>query len=91
MSNSKPRVSERLLRGTKGEERDRLRQNIVSSRWMFDNLKELVEADLRASETKMRSETQYEQAAWPYAQADHLGYQRGLAKVLGYITLDREE
>lgn len=85
------RVSERLLRGTSGEERDKLRANIVHTKWLLDNLKGLVESDLKASTTKMRSSDGYEQASWPYAQADHLGYQRALAKVLGYLTLDREE
>lgn len=90
-SRQDPRVSERLLRGTKGEDREKLKQNLIHAQWVLDLIKGLVEDDLRASTARMRSDDAYEVASWPYAQADHLGYQRALAKVLKYVTLDRED
>ena len=68
------------------EEKDAVRQSILSNRQSLDRLKEILEPMLK--ETALT--TDYDSPSWAYKQADRIGYNRALNQVLDLINLDKE-
>lgn len=68
------------------EEKDAVRQSILSNRQSLDRLKEILEPMLK--ETTLT--TDYDSPSWAYKQADRIGYNRALNQVLEIINLDKE-
>lgn len=68
------------------EEKDKVRQTILSNRQSLDRLKEILEPMLK--ETAPTAD--YDSPSWAYKQADRIGYNRALTSVLDIINLDKE-
>lgn len=68
------------------EEKEKVRQTILSNRQSLDRLKEILEPMLK--ETAPTAD--YDSPSWAYKQADRIGYNRALTSVLDIINLDKE-
>jgi hypothetical protein len=68
------------------EEKFELRQKILSNRESLDRLREILEPMLKDT----GPEADYDSPSWAYKQADRIGYNRALTKVLDIINLDKE-
>ena len=68
------------------EDKEKVRQAILSNRQSLDRLKEILEPMLK--ETTLT--TDYDSPSWAYKQADRIGYNRALTAVLDIINLDKE-
>ena len=73
------------------DEHEDFRKTIRAHRVVLDRLKELLEEDLEACKKSQSSKIHYRDACWPMFQADHIGEQRALEKVIKLITLDEEK
>lgn len=73
------------------EEKVKLEKSLKHSRWVLDNLSEILnelERDLNSSELNSKS---YDSPNWDYRQADNIGYRRCLNTVRKIINLDQKE
>lgn len=73
------------------EEKTRLEQNLVRSKWLFDRQKAVldkIEQDLDRGEM---SPMRYDTPNWDYRQADINGYRRCLRDIKDLITLDQKD
>ena len=68
------------------EDKEKVRQTILSNRQSLDRLKEILEPMLK--ETAPAAD--YDSPSWAYKQADRIGYNRALTSVLDIINLDKE-
>ncbi len=68
------------------EDKEKVRQLILSNRESLDRLKEILEPLLK--ETPPTAD--YDCPSWAYKQADRIGYNRALNQVLDIINLDKE-
>ena len=68
------------------EDKEKVRQSILSNRQSLDRLKEILEPMLK--ETAPTAD--YDSPSWAYKQADRIGYNRALTSVLDIINLDKE-
>lgn len=68
------------------EDKEKVRQTILSNRQSLDRLKEILEPMLK--ETTPTAD--YDSPSWAYKQADRIGYNRALTSVLDIINLDKE-
>lgn len=68
------------------EEKEAVRQSVLSNRQSLDRLKEILEPMLK--ETAPTAD--YDSPSWAYKQADRIGYNRALNQVLEIINLDKE-
>ena len=68
------------------EDKEKVRQTILSNRQSLDRLKEILEPMLK--ETAPTAD--YDSPSWAYKQADRIGYNRALTSVLDIINLDKE-
>lgn len=69
-------------------DKEEFRKEVIASRHVLKVLKSLLEEDLRASQTSQESEEGYALPSWPYKQADAIGEQRAIKKVIKMITLE---
>lgn len=68
------------------EDKEKVRQAILSNRQSLDRLKEILEPMLKETAPT----TDYDSPSWAYKQADRIGYNRALTSVLDIINLDKE-
>lgn len=68
------------------EDKEEVRQSILSSRRSLDRLKEILEPMLKDTPPT----ADYESPSWAYKQADRIGYNRALNQVLELINLDKD-
>jgi hypothetical protein len=68
------------------EDKEKVRQTILSNRQSLDRLKEILEPMLKETAPT----TDYDSPSWAYKQADRIGYNRALTSVLDIINLDKE-
>ena len=87
----KLRVSNELLAGLKGEEREKYKEYLSHNKELLDRLVQLLGKKMDTSVDAMRGKEVYDKAAWPYWHASKLGEQRVLANLISILTLDREE
>lgn len=73
------------------EKHDEFRKTILAYRVVLERLKELLEEDLAASKRIQNSRESYKNPSWPMFQADCIGEQRALEKVIKLITLNEEK
>ncbi len=74
---------------TKGLEPDaqpEMKQQFKESLVIRKRLQQLLEEKLDESVKESRSKAGYANAAWPYKQADHRGYERALSEVISIIS-----
>jgi hypothetical protein len=69
------------------EDKDRVRQSILSSQESFFRLESILESMLK----EIPSQADYDSPSWAYKQADRIGYNRALNLVLDIINLDSKE
>lgn len=69
------------------EEKKEFEDYLFGSKHLLDVLRNLLEEDLRANEKEMRKRDNYSLPAWSEAQADHLGSQRTLEKVIKLLEI----
>lgn len=68
------------------EDKDSVKQSIMSQREPLDRLKEILEPMLK----EVQPAADYDNPSWAYKQADRNGYNRALTTVLEMINLDKE-
>ena len=68
------------------EDKEKVRQSVLSNRQSLDRLKEILEPMLKETAPT----TDYDSPSWAYKQADRIGYNRALTSVLDIINLDKE-
>jgi hypothetical protein len=68
------------------EEKEAVKQSILSQRETLDRLKEILEPMLK--DTVLSAD--YDSPSWAYKQADRIGFNRALTTVLELINLDKE-
>jgi hypothetical protein len=68
------------------EDKDALRQSIISNRASLEALEGILESMLKEAPAT----DDYESPSWAYKQADRIGYNRALNQVLDLINLDKE-
>lgn len=68
------------------EEKESVKQSIMSQREPLDRLKEILEPMLKDTVPS----TDYDSPSWAYKQADRNGFNRALTTVLEMINLDKE-
>lgn len=71
------------------EERAKFRQTVQNSRFVLDRLIEIC-YNIK-DEAAKSSKDDYKLTAWPYYQADKLGYQRALTEIIEILQLDPKE
>lgn len=70
---------------------EEFRKTILAHRVVLERLKELLVEDLAASKKLQNSKVRYQDSSWPMFQADCIGEQRALEKVIKLITLQEEK
>lgn len=70
--------------GTKGEERDKVKQDIALAYNAFQRLTKLLE------KKRKKYPADYNMANWAYAQADVNGYNRAIEEILTLIKTEDE-
>ena len=75
-------------KGLNESEATEMRTSFGASALMRDRLQELLDDRIKVEEAQSRGNANYNQASWPYKQADSNGYTRALAYV---ITLIKQE
>ena len=73
-------MQEVWFKGTKRDDRDRVKQDVALARNAFDTLGSILK-----SKIKDNSSQDYDKASWPFLQADNNGYNRALTEVLKLI------
>lgn len=68
------------------EDKDALRQSIISNRASLEALEGILESMLKEAPAT----ADYDSPSWAYKQADRIGYNRALNQVLDLINLDKE-
>ena len=68
------------------EDKEKVRQNVLSNQDSLIRLETILESLLKESP----SSADYDSASWAYKQADRNGYNRALTQVLELINLDKE-
>lgn len=66
------------------------KEEVLASKEVLDALKDLLEKDLEAEVRKQRSEVNYQLPSWPHFQADSIGCQRTLKKVIDLVTITED-
>ena len=66
------------------EDKDRVRQTILSNQESLLRLESILESMLKETS----SQADYDSPSWAYKQADRIGYNRALNQVLDIINLD---
>lgn len=84
------RVSSQLLKGLKGDEREKYKEYLAHNADLLRRIVKLLKDDLECSVASMREVSAYDTSSWPFFQADKLGEQRAIAKMIGILSLDRE-
>jgi len=69
------------------DERKEFLAKLVASKDVLERLQKLLEEDLKSSSTQSLSKEKYECPNWPYLQADKVGEERALRKVIKIIDL----
>ena len=69
------------------EEKKKREEFLKEQKYLFSLLKEILEKDLRSTESEMSSTKRYDDQSWPYKQADYLGTKRALQDVIDLITI----
>jgi hypothetical protein len=73
------------------DKKDEFRKVILAARPVLERLKVLLEEDLVASQKEQLGKVNYKDTSWPMYQADCIGEQRTLNKIIKLITLDEEK
>ncbi len=68
------------------EDKDKVKQTILSNRESLDRLKEILEPMLKDTPPT----ADYDSPSWAYKQADRIGFNRALNQVLELINLDKD-
>jgi hypothetical protein len=71
------------------EERKKFRDSVHNSKFVLDRLQEICYNSIE--EAGKSSKDDYRLAAWPYYQADKLGYIRAIKEIIDLLQLDPEE
>lgn len=71
------------------EERSKFRVSVENSKFVLDRLKEICYN--MSEEASKSSKNDYTMAAWPYYQADKLGYIRAIKEIIELLQLDPKE
>jgi len=67
------------------EDRRGFEQRLIESRDIIQRLAQIIRDDLRSSQNSTLREEGYDRPTWAFHQADQIGFQRALTKVLELI------
>jgi hypothetical protein len=73
-------------KGLTEEQKTELRKDFVGSVILRRRLKELLEEKIKTTRTGTTSKDAYEKPAWPFIQADAIGYERALNEIISLIS-----
>lgn len=73
------------LNGLEEGQKLEMEREFLASALLRSRLKELIEGKLEASRVAQRNKVNYENSAWPYQQADQIGYERALSEIISLI------
>ena len=76
-------MQEIWFNGTKKEDREKVKQDIALAHNAFKRLSNILKSKFKSSSVQ-----DYDIAAWPFYQADVLGYNRALTEVLKLMEAD---
>lgn len=63
-------------------------ESLKRAKWVFDDLKKLVDSNLSANEAGEISPKSYDNPNWPYRQAHANGYKQALKDLRKLISID---
>lgn len=73
------------LRGLEEQVSKDTLQNFKESAVMRRRFRQLIENEIETVRSEMRNKEDFSNASWPFQQANHLGYERALFKILKYL------
>lgn len=73
------------------EEKERFKESLLHSRWLFDRLTQLLDQMDKSLENQELSTKAYDSPNWQYRQADCNGSKRMIRKIKQLINLDHKE
>ncbi len=71
-------------------EHEDFKKTIFAHRIVLERLKDLLEEDLAASIKVQENKINYKESSWPMFQADCIGEQRTLKKLINLITIEEK-
>lgn len=71
----------------KDKQADR-KEVVETSKLMREATRDVLRQKLEEVTQAQQSKGSYEQAAWPYLQADYIGYRRALSEMIDLLTIE---
>ncbi len=72
-------------KGLNDERIKELRSDFLSSHYLRERLTEICNDKIKSLRTEVTSKDKYGSPAWPYVQADSIGYERALGEIISLI------
>lgn len=66
------------------------KEEVIAAKDVLDTIAKILTQDLEAEVKRARSEEAYESPSWPLIQADSIGAQRTLRKVIDIVTISED-
>lgn len=73
------------------KQREEFMLNLVAAKTVLNRLSELIKEDIKASQSGSLTKDKYESPNWAYLQADKVGEQRALNKILKIIDIQESK
>ena len=81
------KVSSSVTHAMSAEEKEEFIKRCQASKDVIDRFKIAVEKRLAAYKAESTRPDKYEKAAWPYYQADSIGYMRALDEIIKILNI----
>lgn len=75
-----------LLANLSDERKEELRREFESSAILRNRVAEVLKGKIESNRAATRSQDAYDKPAWPYLQADVVGYERALSEVISLLS-----
>lgn len=74
--------------GLKPEQKTEIKKDFISSAHLRNRLKDIIQKEIEANRSSSRNSNTYESPSWALMQADSIGYERALFKIISWISED---
>lgn len=72
-------------KGLTGDKKTEIEQAFLASGNMRERLRFLLQEKINTNNSNLRSKDLYQNASWPFQQADGIGYERALYEVISIL------
>lgn len=83
-------MQNKLLRKLEPDQIPEFRSNFIIAQPFRKHLTAVLEAEIEALHGAMRDETHFDSPSWPYVQADRLGQEKALRRVIGMLKNENQ-